>query len=165
MIVALGLFYFLHNDVASSVANDFRDFQSGKLQLQVHTKDEKEMEGYFKTHGIPFPTRVFDLAMMKYDLIGGRVHQLLRHRSALFVYGSEEGQILICQMYPGISSDLPKDAAIREHNGIKFYIYERRGLTTVFWQEGDVLCVLVSDIPSQQVVDLAIAKAMLPSKL
>jgi anti-sigma factor RsiW len=161
VLVLLAALYFLRPDVASSVAKDFRDFRSGKLSLQIYTTEENEMETFFRTHGINFPTRVFDLAMMKYDLFGGRVHQLNRRKSAFFVYKSEANQFLVCQMYPGIASDLPKGATLREHNGIKFYIYERQGLTTVFWQEGEVLCVLVSDISSQQVIELAFAKAML----
>ena len=34
------------------------------------------------------------------------------------------------------------------------------GLTAVFWQEGAVVCVLVSDIETEEVVQLAFAKAM-----
>jgi hypothetical protein len=32
----------------------------------------------------------------------------------------------------------------------------------VFWAEGDVLCVLASTLPSDDVIQLAIAKAMKP---
>jgi anti-sigma factor RsiW len=160
VLVTLAILYFLRPDVASRVAKDFRDFRSGKLSLQIHTNDEVQMEKYFAAQGINFPSRVFDLSMMKYDLMGGRVHQLIKRKSAFFVYKGEQGQFLVCQMYPGIASDLPKGAELREHNGIKFYIYQRHGLTTVFWEEGELLCVLVSDIPSQQVIELAFAKAM-----
>jgi hypothetical protein len=41
-----------------------------------------------------------------------------------------------------------------------FVIYERRGVTLVFWMEGDVMCVLSSDIGREEVVGLAFAKAM-----
>jgi anti-sigma factor RsiW len=161
VLVVLGLLYFLRPDLASTVVKDFGDYRSGKLPLELHTQDEKQMEAFFATHGIDFTTRVFDLAMMKYDLHGGRVHELAGRKSALFVYKGEGNQFLVCQMFPGIASDLPKGAILREHNGIEFYVYERNGLTTVFWQEGEVLCVLVSDIPSEQVIQLAFAKAMI----
>ena len=34
------------------------------------------------------------------------------------------------------------------------------GLTTVFWQEGAVVCVLVSDTDAETVIQLAFDKAM-----
>jgi hypothetical protein len=39
-------------------------------------------------------------------------------------------------------------------------VYERDGVTSVFWQEGTVVCVLASDLPREEVVQLAYAKAM-----
>ena len=63
-------------------------------------------------------------------------------------------------MYLGQVSELPKGAKFRENNGIKFYTYQARGVTAVFWQEGAVVCVLVSDIAPEEVVQLAFTKAM-----
>lgn len=48
----------------------------------------------------------------------------------------------------------------REHDGIPFQIYEAGELTLVFWQEGEVVCVLVGDGPPEAVIALALAKAM-----
>lgn len=45
-------------------------------------------------------------------------------------------------------------------NAFTFYIYHRDGGAQVFWEEGDVLCVLASTLPANEVIDLAIAKAM-----
>jgi hypothetical protein len=33
----------------------------------------------------------------------------------------------------------------------------------VFWQEGELVCVLASDRPMEEVVALAVAKAMAPA--
>jgi hypothetical protein len=41
-----------------------------------------------------------------------------------------------------------------------FLIYRRGALTLVFWQEGDVICVLASDIAPEAAVALAFAKAV-----
>lgn len=50
--------------------------------------------------------------------------------------------------------------AVREHNGIAFQVYREGDLTLVFWQEGDVVCVLTSAAPAEDVVQLAFAKAI-----
>ena len=67
-------------------------------------------------------------------------------------------------MYPGAISELPADTTLRENNGIKFQVYQRSGVTMVFWQEGEIVCALSSDIASENVIQLAFAKAMLPAK-
>jgi hypothetical protein len=36
-------------------------------------------------------------------------------------------------------------------------------VTVVFWQEGDLVCVLASELPAAEVVALAVAKAMAPA--
>jgi hypothetical protein len=49
---------------------------------------------------------------------------------------------------------------MRENNGIRFHVYRKDGLTLVFWQEGTVMCVLASDAPGEEVIQLAFAKAV-----
>ena len=129
--------------------------------MALQTGEVKTLERFFSTSGIAFNTRVFDLAMMNYRLVGGRAHQLLKRQSALFVYRGKANQLLLCQMYPGPVTELPTAGAIlRENKGIRFYIYRVNGLTIAFWQEGTVTCVLASDIAPEEVIQLAFAKAM-----
>jgi len=97
---------------------------------------------------------------MQYTAVGGQVRDLDGRPSALFVYRGPDGQALVCQMYEGRTGDLPRPARRLSRNGIDFLVYEREGLTLVFWQEGDVVCVLTGEGDPQTVVDLAIAKAM-----
>ncbi len=144
------------------VARDFREYQSQKLALELNTGAVKDMEAFFTTHGIAFDTRVFDLGMMNYTLLGGRIQRFQNQPAALFVYQGVAGQILHCRMYAGKTADLPAGALEREHNGIKFHIYQTGGMTLVFWQEGKVVCALASDISKEELVQLAFAKAMLP---
>ena len=106
----------------------------------------------------------FDLGMMNYQLAGGRVQPFNRQPTALFVYRGAANEILHCRMYVGTTTELPAGAVERDNNGIKFHIYQSEGVTMVFWQEGAVVCALSSDIPSEQVIQLAFAKAMLPAQ-
>jgi anti-sigma factor RsiW len=141
-------------------ARDFRHYKEQKLALELKTGDGKQMETFFTTHGVWFNTRVFDLGMMNYRLIGGRVQRVDHEPRGFFVYQGPADQILVCQMYAGTVAALPAGAVERENNGIQFFIYEKEGLTMVFWQEGTVVCVLTSDIGAEQVLQLAFAKAM-----
>jgi anti-sigma factor RsiW len=143
-----------------AVASDFARIADGSLTLEMSTPDAATLERFFEARGIPFRTRVLDLDMMGYRLIGGRVQSLRGRPSALFVYRGPEGRLLVCQMYRGTLQELPAGGRRDEHGGFEFRAYRRGGSTQVFWQEGEVTCVLVSDAPIEEVLALAFAKAM-----
>lgn len=143
-----------------AVAGDFTEYSTGSLALDLRSSNPEAVESLFVAGGIDFRTRVFDLGMMDYQLVGGRVHRLDHRSSALFAYRGPQGQDLVCQMYPGRLADLPPPDELREHDGITFQVYHDGGLTLVFWQEGAVVCVLASDAESETVIQLAYAKAV-----
>ncbi len=144
------------------IAELYRDYKAQRLTLELSTTDVKEMESYFAAHSVAFRTRVFDLGMMKYQLVGGRVDRGRRVPAALFVYRGPDDRVLLCEMFSGKMSDLPATTEVREHNGFRFQIYRNGDRTAVFWPEGAVVCALVSDGPPEDVMQLAFAKAMAP---
>ena len=147
-------------DVATVANRDYEAVRQERVPLGLRTEDPQVLERFFVDHGIRFRTRVFDLGMMGYRLVGGRVHSVRGRPSALFVYRGGENKILVCQMFEGGTRDLPRGAEVREHGGIPFSVYRRDGRTIVFWPEGQVLCVLVSDADAEEVIALAFAKAV-----
>lgn len=147
-------------DLADAVARDYAAYSTGRLALGLRSSDGAAVESLFARGGIAFRTSVFDLGMMQYRLVGGRVHRLRGRPSALFVYRGPEGRVLMCQMFEGLLADLPRTDDVREHNGVTFRVYRAGALTLVFWQEGGVVCVLASDAESEAVIQLAYAKAV-----
>ena len=115
------------------VAREFYNYKAQQLPLELKTADVKQMEAFFATHGVPFETRVFDLGMMKFQLLGGRVQRMRGAPSALFVYRGSPDQILICQMYTGKVTELPSGPVQPENKGIMFYVYSQRNPTMDFW--------------------------------
>ena len=164
LVVAAALVLFLVSRPTSAslpelVARDFVAQASGRVPLEVTSRDPRVIEAFFARSGIGFPTRVFDLGMMRYDLIGGRVHSLGGRVSALWVYRGADGQLLVCQMYQGTVAALPPADETRKNNGITFLVHREGNITVVFWQEGDVVCVLASNAAPEAVIQLAYAKA------
>jgi anti-sigma factor RsiW len=147
-------------DLVDAVANDFTAYSSGGLALDLRSSDGETVESLFVAGGMDFRTRVFDLGMMGYQLVGGRVHRLGSRPSALFAYRDPAGQNIVCQMYHGRLADLPRPDDVREHGGITFQVYRTGAVTLVFWQEGSVVCVLASDVEYEAVIQLAYAKAV-----
>ena len=165
LLLALGAGLWLYrrfrDGLPAAVADDYRRFQSGALPLEIHAASPERVEVFFRERGIKFRTRVFDLAMMNYRVQGGRLHQIDGQPSALFVYRGGGDKVLVCQMYRGRLEQLPVADEVRTHRGFRFQIYRRDAVTVVFWQEGDVVCVLTGDFGSEEIVALAFEKAML----
>jgi anti-sigma factor RsiW len=158
--VALLLWRGRRPDVPAMVARDFRDYEAGRLALELRTSDVRRLEEFFAAGAVGFEARVFDLAMMNFRLVGGRIHTVAGGRSAFYVYEGPDGRLLLCQMFRGRVISLPSGAGLRQHGGIAFHVYQREGLTLVFWQEGEVACVLASRGDPEEVVQLAFAKAV-----
>ncbi len=158
--VGAALWIFPSPDLPTAVATDYAQYRSGQLALQLETNDVQKMEGFFAAHGITFRTRVFDLGMMGYGLVGGSVESLSGRPSALFAYRGPGNKTLVCQMYEGSARELPRGARLERHGDFTFHIYRRGEQAVVFWEEGKVVCVLTGDFDERELVQLAIAKAM-----
>ena len=144
------------NDVVAATVN----IATPTLPLTLVTGDPAALEQHFRDSGLSFRSRVLDLRMMRYELLGGRRHQVDGHPSALFVYRGLAGERVICQMFVAEILRFTARAAVRESGGMKFYIQRRGNITAVFWSEGNVVCVLASTMDSDSVIALAMAKAM-----
>ena len=147
-------------NLPAAVARDFAGYRDARLALELRTGDPAALERFFAERGIAFHTRVFDLAMMQYRLAGGRVHRVAGRPSAFFAYTGPDAAPLICEMYGGTLAELPRPAERRVRDGIAFRIYRVNGMTLVFWEEGAVVCVLASEGNTDDVVQLAYAKAV-----
>ena len=159
-VVALLVLPSAGQDLSRAVAHDLARYRASRLALDLQTADPAALERFFTERGIGFPTRVFDLAMMRYRLAGGRAHQLAGRASAFFAYTGPDATPIICEMYRGTLAELPAGAEQRVHDGITFLIYRVSGATVVFWQEGAVICALASQGNAEDVVQLAYAKAV-----
>jgi anti-sigma factor RsiW len=150
--------------VPAQAARDFVAVaENGSLALERRTDRAADLEAFFAEAPNAPRVRVIDLGMMGFTLEGGRRHVIGGVPSALYVYRGTDGQRLACQMFEGRLEDLPPTADLRENNGFMFRVYRDGDVSMVFWQEGDLVCVLVSRLPVEEVVALAFAKAMRPA--
>ncbi len=148
------------SDLVADAVGELSAARDGTLALDRVTERPDELGAYFARSSIGFPVRVLDLGMMGWRVSGGRVHRIGDHPSALYVYRDQRDRLLVCQMFVGKMVELPAGAERFSRGAIPFAVYERSGITAVFWAEGSLLCVLVSDLPRNEVVGVATAKAM-----
>src|SRR5947199_1770358 len=138
-------------DLPSAVGRDFAAFGRATLSLDTASDDGPALERYFARRGLRFRTRVFDLGMMGYGLVGARVHRLAGRSSALFVYRSHDDRTLVCQMFEGTLDELPRGDEPRVHDGIDSGVFSEQGVTLAFWAEGSVGFSLALDVPREDV--------------
>lgn len=160
-LVVLAVWVWRPATLPSLAADDVARVISGAQALDLKTSDPAALEHLFTKRRLP--VRVLDLAMMGWRLEGGQMQTLASRPSALYVYRRADGRRLVCQMFAGTMADLPPPDETRHSGGFTFAVYHEGGRTVVFWQEGDILCVLGSDLPGEEVIALAIAKAMKPA--
>lgn len=142
----------------AAVMQHFADYRAARSPLAMRSTDPKELERFFSEH-LEFHPRVYDLDTMGYQIQGGEVVRLNGRSSAMSAYRGPGDSRLLCEMFLGRMDELPSAARTVGHNGIAFRIYRRGAQTAVYWADGDVICVLVSDIDSEALLALAFAKA------
>jgi len=147
-------------DWPALAATAHAELERGVPRLDVEESAPQVLQQRLRARGAT--VRVLDLAMMGFQVIGGSVREVNRHRIALVVYRNADGRILLCEMFAGGDIRLPPPLEERRSGGIDFSVYDRVGRTAVFWREGEVLCALVSGGRREEVVALAIAKAKVP---
>ena len=142
----------------AAVAQHFAAYRTARMPLAMRSSNPKELEHFFSEH-LEFHPRVYDLDTMGYQIQGGEVIRLNGRSSALSAYRGSDDSSLLCEMFLGRMDELPPVERTVSHNGIAFRVYRRGAMTAVYWADGDVICVLASDIDSDALLALAFAKA------
>lgn len=152
-----GLFWWLAPPSPAEIAKDYALLAAAELHVDYPTTNPSELERRFAARG-GVPGRVYDLGMMQYTLVGGRVHAHRGQPGTLALYHGPRGERVICEMY---YAPPPRATPIdrRTHNGIEFTVYRQGDIIMVFWDEGPVTCVLASIMDLEALVQLAFAKA------
>lgn len=150
------------NEPVRAVVRDVRSATTTDELIEIRTDDPAELERALNAPGRP-RVRVIDLAMMGWSIVGGRQHVVAGRPAALYVYRDKNGVRLVCQMFVGRLAELRFTPDVRRRGEFTFRVYADGDLTLVFWQEGDLVCVLAGRAPREAVVELAMAKAMAPS--
>jgi anti-sigma factor RsiW len=149
-------------DPVREIEAEFRRLGAGEPALELAATAPDELERRFAASGLPFRPRVLDLQMMGFALDGGRIGRVGAEPSAIMVYrGADRDDLLVCTMYRGRLADLPAADQVTRRGDFVFHVFRRGATTLVFWQEGELVCVLASRGDPAALLDLAAAKAML----
>lgn len=130
----------------------------GELSLRT-TNSQKELRDWqIRAVNGKFAPMEYDLAAMRAQPVGGLVQDIDGRKVLVTVYGGA-GQSITCFTFLGSEKDAPQDATVvfDRSREINFYLFSRNGYNAVLHREGNVICLLVSEMPAQEL--LAIIRA------
>jgi anti-sigma factor RsiW len=127
------------------VAANYRAVKARSVSLEVRTSDADVMRDHYRNVGVPFDNTVVDLRAKGYRLAGGSSTHLGSAPGTLTVYQSEDGPLL-CQRVLAPETALPTSGDVAD--GHVFYKVD--GVSIVAHKEGDVLCLMASDLPKEK---------------
>jgi len=93
---------------------------------------------------VDFAVLVPALPQARYPFLGARLNYFLNRRVAEMAYASD-GHVLSFVMFADTGMTLSALSPMRVGNRT-VYVQTYKGYTTVFWQDGTLLCALVSDL-------------------
>ena len=102
----------------------------------------------------------YDLSMLKLQPVAGAVSEMEGRKVLVVVYRGD-GPELTCLTFLGTDQDAPRAANLffDPEKKINFHTFSGVGLNAVLHNENGVICVLVSALPMQELLDAARAKA------
>jgi anti-sigma factor RsiW len=127
------------------VAANYRAVKAHSVGLDVRTASPDVMRQHYRSAGVPFDDTVMDLSSKGYQLTGGASVRLGSAQATLTVYEDEQGPLL-CQRVLAPETTLP--AGGDPINGHVFFNVD--GVSILAHKEGDVLCLMASDLPKEK---------------
>jgi anti-sigma factor RsiW len=102
----------------------------------------------------------YDFSAMRLQPVAGTVQEI-QGRKVLVVIYRGEGGTLFCYTFPGSEADAPGDSEklFDPAKKMNFYTFKRGTVNAILHPEGELICLLASEMPMTDLLKLARAKA------
>ena len=160
LLVLLSMIYFLMQPPSERISiaalQTRSKIERGELSLRT-AKNLKELRDWqIRAVNGKFAPMEYDLSSMRLQPVGGLVQDIDSRRVLVIVY-SGTGSSVTCFTFLGTEEDAPEDATVffDPSRNVKFYTFSRNGHNAVLHREDNVICLLVSNMPIQELLKLA----------
>lgn len=156
--------YYLSNRISQTVAlaafETYDSFRRGELPVE-RTQNSGEIVGRL-TRAVDgrFHPMGYDLSAMNMRPVAGVVREIDGRKILVAIYQGEGGSLL-CYTFLGSEADAPPNSArfFDPDKKMNFYAFSRAGINAVLHREGDVICILASEMPMDELLALAREKS------
>lgn len=113
----------------------------------------RSVEGQFAPMG-------YDLSAVGLRPVGGMAQEIGGRKVLVTIYEGTSPSVS-CYTFLGTEKDVPDDATayFDTEKKINFYTFSRGGMNGILHREGKVICILVSELPMEELLALARSKA------
>jgi anti-sigma factor RsiW len=163
LIIGLAAFLSLkppREPIASVALETYERFAKGELSVRrMENPDEVVAQLTRAVAGHLHPMG-YDLTVMHLQPVAGLVREINNRKVLIAIYEGQGGT-LFCYTFFGSEADAPADAArfLDPIKKINFYAFSRGNLNAVLHREGELICILASEMPMDDLLALAKAKA------
>jgi anti-sigma factor RsiW len=115
---------------------------------ELHTWLRRAVDGKFGPLG-------YDFSPMNVKPVGGTVEEVNGRQMLVAVFRGN-GLSISCFTFLGTEEDAPKNATVffDPEKRMRFYSFSRDGIHAVLHREGNVICILVSNMPPEELLSL-----------
>lgn len=156
--------YFLWNrtqqPIALAALESYDLFARGRLTVDRKDSADEIVGELTRSVGGHFHPMGYDLSAMNLRPVAGFVREIGGRKILVAIYQGRGGT-LFCYTFPGSEKDAPPNAAkfFDAAKKMNFYAFSRGGVNAVLHREGEVICILASEMPMAELLGLAKSKA------
>lgn len=156
--------YYLSNRISQPVAlaalESYDLFARGQLPVQPAQTSDQIVRELTQAVGGRFHPMGYDLSAVNLRPVAGVLRETNGRKILVAIYQGEGGSLL-CYTFLGSEADAPPNSARFFDSDMKmnFYAFSRAGINAVLHREGDVICILASEMPMDELLALVKSKA------
>jgi anti-sigma factor RsiW len=163
LIVALPAFYWFQqrsSPIALAAVETYDLFLKGELPVQRMENPKEVVAQLTQAVGGRFHPMGYDLTAMNLTPVAGLVREIQGRKILVAIYQGQGGS-LFCYTFLGSEEDAPPDAArfFDADKKMNFYAFSRGEANAILHREGEVICILASNMPMAELLALAQSKA------
>jgi anti-sigma factor RsiW len=163
LAIALPAFFFSRGSgepVAAAALESYDLFRKGALSVRRTDNPDEIVEQLTQAAGGRFHPMGYDFTAMHLRPVAGLAREIQGRKILVAIYEGPGGT-LFCYTFSGSEEDAPPNSAkfIDPVKKINFYAFSRGGVNAVLHREGDIICILASEMPIDELLALAKLKA------
>ena len=163
LAVALPAYYIIDyrtEPVAVAALESYDLFVQGKLPVRKAANADEIAEQLTRAVGGRFHPMGYDLTAMDLRPVAGLVREIQGRKILVAIYQGPHGAIF-CYTFLGSEEDAPPNAAMffDFEKKLNFYAFSRGTVNAVFHREGEVVCILASERPMEELLAVTRSKA------
>jgi len=140
------------NNICLQAYSAFHAYEDGKMSLQKFSNDQQTLSTFFADNGVNYPVH---FPKIDAELVGGIVSQEKGTKFAQFIYKVGDHLIYAYEVPEGLVDNQTLSVNPRAMEIVKkadWYWEQENGAsnTMVLWRLGNNLCVMVSDLKTEQ---------------